>query len=111
MTTTPSVGAARAYQEHRGVESLENEGGQQGSRSGTEHTGLRHDAELTVKSAKEALGGVCDMAGDVYAGAKGGAVHAAGSFNQAVVKHPWTSVGVAAGVGLLLGLLLPRWRR
>ena len=63
-----------------------------------------------MKSAKDALGNVRDMAGDVYEGARRGAASSAKSFNDAVVHNPWASVGIAAGVGLLLGLILNRLR-
>jgi ElaB/YqjD/DUF883 family membrane-anchored ribosome-binding protein len=33
---------------------------------------------------------------------------AAQTTNQYVHEHPWTSVGVAAGIGLLLGMLVAR---
>jgi len=74
------------------------------------HSDLRHDAEAAVHSAKETLGSVRDMAGDVYASAKKSATDAAGTFNDAVVRNPWASIGIAAGAGLLFGLLLNRLR-
>ncbi len=70
------------------------------------HTGERIDAvrlraEESLRHAKERMGEVQD---DVLQGAH----DAAEAATDYVKKNPWQSVGIAAGVGLLLGLLLRR---
>jgi len=115
MTVSQSHGSAGFSQDRRdstsGIDTFKGEGGAQRRQPATgERSDFRQDAELAVQSAKDALGNVRDMAGDVYASAKKGATDAAGTFNDTVVRNPWTSVGIAAGAGLLLGLLLARVR-
>ena len=105
MAVTQTFGSAGASQAHHGstqsVDAFKNEGG--GHRhqpANMEHSELRQDAELAVKSAKEALGNVRDMAGDVYDAAKKSATDAVGNLNDMVVRHPSASVGIAAGAAL-----------
>ncbi len=62
---------------------------------------IRARAEETVRQAKERLAGVEEQALE----------HArvfAGEADQYVRGNPWQAVGVAAGVGLVLGLLMSR---
>ena len=50
----------------------------------------RERAEETLRNARERLEGV------------------GGQLDQKVREHPWAAVGVAAGIGLLVGVLLAR---
>ncbi|MCD6044423.1 MAG: C-terminal glycine zipper region, partial [Burkholderiales bacterium] len=45
---------------------------------------------------------------DMTQAAEAQAREAAGEVNRQVHDNPWTAVGVAAGVGVLIGLLLGR---
>jgi ElaB/YqjD/DUF883 family membrane-anchored ribosome-binding protein len=76
------------------------------------HSGssLRREAEHLAESAKEGLSGVQSFAHESLAGAKRTAVRAADSAKGVLSDHLFTSVGVAAGVGLIAGFLL-RGRR
>lgn len=115
MSTAQSSSGKPFAQDHRGTgqgpDTFTNEGGGQTRSAGAMgQSDLRHDAELAVKSAKETLGNVRDMAGDVYEGARKSATDSAKTVNDAVINHPWASVGIAAGIGLLFGLILNRVR-
>lgn len=68
---------------------------------------LRDEAMHAVGSAKERL---VDTAKDGYAQARHKAADAAKSFKELVVAHPLASIGVAAGAGVIAGLLLRRPR-
>ena len=46
--------------------------------------------------------------GDQLRGVGDSASKAAGEIDEQVRRNPWAAVGIAAGVGLLLGLLLSR---
>lgn len=94
-----------------GIKAFENEGGGQGrQRADGSRSEFRQDAELALQSAKDTLGNLRDMAGDARDSARKGMTDAAGAMKDAVVHNPWTSVGIAAGVGLLIGLLVGRAR-
>jgi ElaB/YqjD/DUF883 family membrane-anchored ribosome-binding protein len=60
---------------------------------------VRRRAEESVKQAKERLAGLQDEAIDR-------AQALAGDTNDFVRSNPWQAVGIAAGVGLVLGILL-----
>jgi ElaB/YqjD/DUF883 family membrane-anchored ribosome-binding protein len=62
---------------------------------------IRTRAEETVRQAKERLAGVEQQALER-------ARELAGDAEQYVRSNPWQAVGIAAGVGLVLGLLLTR---
>lgn len=62
---------------------------------------IRTRAEESLRSARVRL----QQAGDSV---KAGARDAALNVNDQVHKNPWTAVGVAAGVGLAVGLLIAR---
>jgi len=62
---------------------------------------LRAKAQATLARAKD---GLLDAQGAVIDKAKA----AAKATDGYVHEHPWKSVGVAAGVGLLLGMLIGR---
>lgn len=61
----------------------------------------RIKAEDSIRAAREALA----EAGDETLER---AREAAASADEYVHEHPWTAVGIAAGIGLLAGLLLSR---
>ncbi len=69
--------------------------------SGEHATDLRKRAQAAIASAKtrltEAEHRVMDQAR-----------HAAKATDTWVHEHPWTAVGVAAGIGVLLGLVINR---
>ncbi|MEN9379689.1 MAG: hypothetical protein RJB15_1382 [Pseudomonadota bacterium] len=62
---------------------------------------LRDKALETISGAKEKItsleGGLADKAKDVAAGA-----------DEFVHRNPWEAIGVAAGLGILIGLLIRR---
>jgi ElaB/YqjD/DUF883 family membrane-anchored ribosome-binding protein len=62
---------------------------------------VRARAEESVRQAKERLAGARKEAFE-----KAGAL--AGDANEFVRGNPWQAVGIAAGVGLVLGLLMSR---
>jgi len=59
------------------------------------------DAETLMQTASAESGELLRDAGD-------NAREAASEIDNQVRKNPWAAVGIAAGVGLLLGLLLGR---
>lgn len=62
---------------------------------------LRARAEDSLKAARERL----LAAGETL---ENSARETARDVNDQVHKHPWTTAGVAAGIGLLLGILIGR---
>jgi ElaB/YqjD/DUF883 family membrane-anchored ribosome-binding protein len=66
---------------------------------------LMQDLKTVVVDAEDlARARIKDMTQDAEAQAR----EAAGEVNRQVHDNPWTAVGVAAGVGVLIGLLLGR---
>jgi ElaB/YqjD/DUF883 family membrane-anchored ribosome-binding protein len=63
--------------------------------------GIRERAKASLKQAKARL---LEAEGEALEQAR----QAAASADEYVHKNPWQAVGVAAGVGLLLGLLIGR---
>ena len=63
------------------------------SQTGERIERIRAKAEDSLRTAKEQL----SFAGD-----------AVEDLNEQVRAHPWTTAGVAAGVGLLVGILISR---
>ena len=59
------------------------------------------EAEALMRSAAVESGEQLSKAGDVTR-------EAVGEIDEQVRKNPWAAVGIAAGVGLLVGLLLAR---
>jgi len=115
MTSTPILdGRAAAHDRgstREGIDTFDNEGGGPMHHGGIHRrTELRRHAEHAARSAKEALGCVRDMTGDLYASARKSATSAAATLNDGVTRHPLASIGIAAGAGLLLGVILNRWR-
>lgn len=74
---------------------------QAGKASGEQATDLRKRAQSAIASAKlrltEAEHRVVDQA-----------KHAAKATDTWVHEHPWSAIGVAAGIGLLVGLVINR---
>lgn len=62
---------------------------------------IRARAEESLRTARNRL----QIAGKAV---QEGATEAAHTVDEQVHKNPWTAVGVAAGVGLVLGILLGR---
>jgi ElaB/YqjD/DUF883 family membrane-anchored ribosome-binding protein len=62
---------------------------------------IRARAEESVRQAKERLAGIEEQALER-------ARELAGDADQYVRGNPWQAVGIAAGVGLVLGLILSR---
>jgi ElaB/YqjD/DUF883 family membrane-anchored ribosome-binding protein len=62
---------------------------------------LRERVQDNLRNARHTLGGLED---DLRLKAR----DACRATDHYVHEHPWTSIGVAAGVGLLLGLLISR---
>jgi hypothetical protein len=75
---------------------------------------IKHDfADLGnagINAAKEQFSGMGDMAREQYEAAKKTACEATQSARHVVSGNPLTAVAVAAGVGLLVGLLVARPR-
>lgn len=57
---------------------------------------------------REALGKVKSRLGEIEAAVSEHGAEAARATDDYVRTHPWQAVGVAAGVGLLVGLLIAR---
>ena len=70
---------------------------------GEKLTELKGQAEASLKKAKARLGGM-----EKHAMAKARKI--ASDSDDYVHENPWTAIGVGAGVGLLLGLLIGRGR-
>lgn len=69
--------------------------------AGQGYAEAREHLEESLKRAREELA-------DLEAAAVDGARRAGRATDSYVRRHPWESIGVAAGVGLLLGLLIAR---
>jgi len=71
------------------------------SQTGDRIDAVRSRAEESLKQAKSSLGDLQDEALESVR-------EAADATQDYVKKNPWQSIGIAAGVGLLIGLLLRR---
>jgi ElaB/YqjD/DUF883 family membrane-anchored ribosome-binding protein len=69
--------------------------------AGEKVASARARAEDSIRAAREALAEAGEEA--VERGRE-----AAESADEYVHEHPWTAIGIAAGVGLVIGLLLSR---
>ncbi len=69
--------------------------------TGQEYVKARHRLEQSLLTAKERMGEMKDAAFE-----RGR--QAATASDQYVRRHPWESIGVAAAVGVALGLLIGR---
>lgn len=71
------------------------------SEGGEQIARIRARAEESLKTARERMK-------EVTQAAEAQARLAAREVDKQVHEHPWTAVGVAAGIGLVLGILLGR---
>lgn len=71
---------------------------------------LKQGAHNAVDAAKDKLHGVSDAAKEKLSAAKDAAMEAASSLKDVIAKHPVASIGIAAGIGMLVGLALFRPR-
>jgi ElaB/YqjD/DUF883 family membrane-anchored ribosome-binding protein len=69
--------------------------------AGEGYAEAREHLEKTLKSAREELSELNEAAAD-------SARRAGRATDSYVRRHPWESIGVGAGIGLLLGLLIAR---
>ena len=69
--------------------------------SGEKLTELKDQAEASLRKAKAALG---DMERSAVAKVR----KVASESDDYVHENPWTAIGIGAGIGLLLGLLIGR---
>jgi len=70
------------------------------------HTGER--VQQVRAKAEESLRGVRARLQEAGEDVNARARDAARELNEQVREHPWTAVGVAAGIGLIVGILLGR---
>ncbi len=69
--------------------------------------GLAHEAAATARSgAKQAVESAKNKLGE----ARDSASEAATSFKDVIARHPAATVGIATGVGILIGMILFRPR-
>ena len=80
----------------------------QTARSGASE--LRDGAIHTVDAAKVKLGHAADIAKDEYEVVKHKAVEIGKSLKDVMGNHPMATVGVIAGIGILVGMVLSRPR-
>lgn len=78
-----------------------------GARSGASE--IRQGAHDAVEAGRELLEGVRELAREGYQGAKNATSEATSSLRATVARHPVSSLGIAAGAGVLLGGLII-WR-
>jgi ElaB/YqjD/DUF883 family membrane-anchored ribosome-binding protein len=71
------------------------------SQSGEHIARIRSRAEESLRTARERIK-------EMTQSAEAQARAAASEVDKQVHEHPWTAVGVAAGIGLVLGILLGR---
>lgn len=69
---------------------------------------LMADLRAVVRDAESLLATAAAESGERLEGAADGARDAAREIDAQVRKNPWAAVGIAAGAGLVLGLLLGR---
>lgn len=69
---------------------------------------LMEDLRAVVRDAESLLQAVAAESGERLEGAGDSAREAAREIEDQVRRNPWAAVGVAAAVGLVLGLLLGR---
>jgi ElaB/YqjD/DUF883 family membrane-anchored ribosome-binding protein len=70
---------------------------------------LRQGAHHAVEAAKEKFVEARDVVGEKYDQAKHAAVEATDFLKATITRNPITSVGVAAGVGLIAGMYAVSW--
>ena len=69
-----------------------------------------HTARSGAAELADGAGHAVDAAKKQIAGAKDAALDAAASLKGVITRNPVTSIGIAAGVGLLIGLIVFRPR-
>lgn len=69
---------------------------------------LMEDLRAVVRDAEALLAAAGERSGERLEGAADTAREAVQEIDAQVRRNPWAAVGIAAGVGLLLGLLLGR---
>lgn len=69
---------------------------------------LMEDLRAVVRDAESLLQAAAAESGERLEGAGDSAREAAREIEDQVRRNPWAAVGIAAGVGLVLGLLLGR---
>lgn len=73
-------------------------------------TELKQGAHHAVDAAKDKLHRVGEAAHEKFDEVKQAAEHAGQSLKQVIARNPITSIGVAAGIGMLVGLAFFRPR-
>lgn len=71
---------------------------------------LKQGAHHALDAAKDKLHTVGEAAHEKFDEAKHAAENAAQSLKHVIAKHPVASIGIAAGIGMLIGLALFRPR-
>lgn len=71
---------------------------------------LGRAASHAVDAAKQGVSEVKSFAQEKLEGAKQAAVQTADSLKTTISNNPWASVGIAAGLGMLIGLIIFRPR-
>lgn len=69
---------------------------------------LMEDLRAVVRDAEALLAQAGERAGERAEGAAESALDAAHEIDAQVRRNPWAAVGIAAGAGFVLGLLLGR---
>ncbi len=67
-------------------------------------------AEEKVTEARKRLGAALERGKEIYGSARAKAVEGAKAADAAVREHPYQAIGIAFGVGALLGYLVSRRR-
>lgn len=78
------------------------------SQTGERVQQVRAKAEESLRGARARLEGMTENVSVRVRDAAREARNAALEANDQVREHPWTAVGVAAGIGLVVGILLGR---
>jgi ElaB/YqjD/DUF883 family membrane-anchored ribosome-binding protein len=61
-----------------------------------------------VAEARKRLGAALESGKDMYGRVRSRAIEGAEAVDEAVREHPYTAIGIAVGVGALIGFLLAR---
>jgi len=71
-------------------------------------TATAHIAEDKVMAARKRLSGAIQNGREVLENLKNKAIDGAKATDEVIREHPYQSIGVALGVGVLIGILLRR---
>jgi ElaB/YqjD/DUF883 family membrane-anchored ribosome-binding protein len=74
----------------------------------TAHTPKPHQSETVVEALREGAKGVAAAGSDVYQSAVEQSRAAGRQATEYVRTNPWLTIGLAAGAGFLVGLMLRR---